>query len=213
VVVCIAAVASTPGAAFGAYVTGYAIIRFGLELVRGDPVRRYWHGLSEAQWTSLLVVGAMAALAAAGLIPGLAEHLAATAMLAIAALIVAHKPSASVLHPAHVRELAAHFPAARVGPPDVVETSQGVRLSAGMVAGISHYTITRPGRPLQDDEAARLARVIAWLGRLQAPAHVMAGVAGAYHVLSGDPSDAGRVQTSHTGTRRSSTSVPARGTS
>ena len=208
VVVCVVAVASTPGAAFGAYVTGYAIIRFGLELVRGDPVRRYWHGLSEAQWTSLLVVFAMVALAAARLVPGLAEHLATAAILVVAALVVARRPSTAVLHPAHVRELAALFPAPRAGRPVVVETSQGVRLSAGTVAGIRHYTITRPGRPLQDAEAAELARVIAWLGGVSAPANVVAGAAGAYHLLVRDPSDAGSRRSGHAGAASSPASVP-----
>ncbi len=205
VAICVAAVPSTPGAAFGTYVTGYAIIRFGLELVRGDPVRRYWHGLSEAQWTSLLVVLAMVALAAAGLIPGLAEHLAAAATLAIAALVIARRPSTAVLHPAHVRELAALFPAPRAGRPAVVETSQGVRLSAGTVAGIRHYTITRLGRPLQDQEAGELARAVVWLGGVRSPAQVVAGAAGAYHLLVGDSSGARPAQCSRTGAQASPT--------
>ena len=40
-------VPATPGALFGWYVTGYALLRFALEPPRGDPVRRYWRGLSE----------------------------------------------------------------------------------------------------------------------------------------------------------------------
>jgi len=187
VVLCVSVVPSTPGAAFGAYVTGYAVIRFGLELLRGDPVRRYWHGLSEAQWTSLAVVGVMAALAAMGLVPGLGEHLAALATLGLAALLVGHRPSTAVLHPGHVRELATRFPAARAGRPVLAETSQGVRLSTGTVAGITHYTMTRPRRPLRDAEVEELARLISWLGGVRAPARIVAGPAGAYHVVVGDP--------------------------
>jgi Prolipoprotein diacylglyceryl transferase len=187
VVVCAAIVSMTPGVAFGTYVTGYAVIRFGLELLRGDPVRRYWHGVSEAQWTSLLVAGAMAALAAIGLIPGLAEHAAASAALVLAALLVANRPSSAVLHPRHVRELAAGFPAPRAGRPVLTETSQGVRLSAGAVAGVTYYTITRPRRPLEDSEAAELARVISWLSGVRGPDQVVAGAAGAYHLLVGAP--------------------------
>ncbi len=186
VAVCVWVVPSTPGSAFATYVTGYALVRFGLELLRGDPVRRYLHGLSEAQWTSLALVGVMVALAGLGLVPGLAEHLAAWATLGLAALIVAKAPSSSVLHPRHVRELATRFPASRAGRPVLTETSQGVRLSTGAVAGVTHYTMTRPGRPLREAEAAELARLISWLGDVRAPARVVAGAAGAYHVVVGE---------------------------
>lgn len=181
------ALSGAPGDAFGVYVTGYAVARFGLEELRGDAVRRYWHGLSEAQWTSIAVASAMSAMAAAGWVPGLAEHAAATGVLAVAALLLTRRASRTtgdLLHPRHVRELARLFPGARDGSPAVAVTSFGVRLSAGLTDGTRHYTVTRSGRALDDDEAERLARVIVWLGGGgRRPAHLVRGQASAVHVL------------------------------
>lgn len=44
------AVSSEPGRAAIAYGSGYAVMRFVLELYRGDPVRPLARGLTEAQW-------------------------------------------------------------------------------------------------------------------------------------------------------------------
>ena len=172
-------VPATPGAAFGWYVTGYALLRFALELLRGDPVRRYWRGLSEAQWTSLLVVAVMCALAAAGALPGAVEHLGAFALLAGAAAITLARRPRSLLHPRHVRELAALLPAPRDGRATVVTTSLGVQLSAGR----SHYTLSAASGELTQRDAAELARVIAWLGSVPGAVDLVPGAAGAYHLI------------------------------
>jgi len=187
VVACIVLVPATPGAAFGVYVTGYAVIRFALELWRGDPARRYWNGLSEAQWTSLAVVSAVSVLAAAGVLPGLPLHVAALAVLIAAALAVRRRPVRSLLDPRHVRELAALLPPPRPGRPVVVATSLGVRLSAGKMDGIRHYTLTRSGPPLRTEQAVELARLVVWLGGGDPTDEVLAGAAGAYHLLLSEP--------------------------
>lgn len=187
VLACIVLVPATPGAAFGVYVTGYAVIRFALELWRGDPVRRYWRGLSEAQWTSLAVLSAMSILAAAGVLPGLPWHVAALVGLIAAALVVRRRPVRSLLDPRHVRELAALLPPPTSGRPVVVATSLGVRLSAGKIDGIRHYTLTRSEQPLRTGQAAELARVVMWLGHGRATDEVIAGAGGAYHVLLSGP--------------------------
>jgi hypothetical protein len=183
VAACITLVSVAPGAALGAYVTGYAIIRFILEVWRGDPTRRYWQGLSEAQWTSVAVVGAVAFLAGSGLMPGLPEHLVALAGLISLALVVRRRPIRRMLDPRHVRELAALLPQPRAGRPVVVETSLGVRLSAGRVDGVGHYTLTRSGEPLRSEEASELARAVTWLSGGGPPDQMLAGAAGAYHLL------------------------------
>jgi hypothetical protein len=180
------ALSGAPGEAFGVYVTGYAVARFGLEELRGDAARRYWHGISEAQWTSLAVAGAMTAMAAAGWLPGLPEHAAATGALALAALIWARQSrrgTRDLLDPRHVRELARVFPVARAGDPAVATTSFGVRLSAGLTEGNRHYTITRSGRGLDEDEAERLARVVVWLSGGHESGQLVRGQAHAFHVL------------------------------
>jgi prolipoprotein diacylglyceryl transferase len=177
------AVGTVPGAAFGTYVMGYAVLRFGLEQLRGDPVRRYWHGLSEPQWTSLAVATGMAALAVADVLPGAPEHLAAVAGLALWAPFVARRRPHGILDPQHVRELARVMPVPRPGPPAVHATSAGLRLSAGRVDGVSHYTMTRSGTGLSPEEAQQLARLIAWLTQARRPERIVAGAPGTYHLV------------------------------
>src|SRR5262245_26389921 len=50
----VAAAADVPGRGALVFAEGYAIARFTLELLRGDPVRPHALGLSEAQWSSLV---------------------------------------------------------------------------------------------------------------------------------------------------------------
>lgn len=179
---------TTPGAAFGLYVSGYAVARFALETLRGDPVRRYAHGLSEAQWTSLAVVGVMAALALAATIPGRLEHLVALGLLVVWAPFAARRRPADLLHPRHVSELAralAHAPRASVTP---VSTSLGLRISTGDTDGTRHYTVSRTGAPLAAADGRELATLIAWLDGLGEPPQVVEGVAGTVHLLVG-PAD------------------------
>jgi prolipoprotein diacylglyceryltransferase len=45
-----------PGDATVLFLSGYAVARFGLEMLRGDS-RRYFRGFSEAQWCSLMLAG------------------------------------------------------------------------------------------------------------------------------------------------------------
>jgi hypothetical protein len=177
------AVPHTPGAAFGFYVTGYAVLRFGLERLRGDPIRRYWRGLSEAQWTSLAVVAAMGALAAVGLIPGLPEHLLAAGALAVAALVTWGRPPRLMLDPRHVRELAVRLPGPRPGAPRLVATSLGVRVSAGVADDLSHFAVSRAECPLTREQAGELGRVLAWLAGARGEVRVIDGAAGVHHIL------------------------------
>ncbi len=176
------ALSGPAGEAFGLYVTGYAVARFGLEELRGDTLRRYWHGLSEAQWTSFAVASAMTAMAALGWLPGLAAHAIATGILALAGLVIARRPPRGLLDPRHVGELARALPAAREGVPAVATTSLGLRVSAGVTDGAGHYTITRPPHALNAAEAARLARVIAWLRGQHETAQLVRGPR-AFHVV------------------------------
>jgi hypothetical protein len=181
-----ASVASTaPGAAFGLYVSGYAVARFGLETLRGDPVRRYARGLSEAQWTSVAVVMATAVLALAGTLPGRAEHLAAAALLAAWAPLAARRHPRDVLDPRHVRELARALTQAPGISPTPAQTSLGLRISTGDTDGTRHYTLSRTRAPLEPAESRELAELVAWLDGLDEVPRAVQGVAGTVHLLDG----------------------------
>jgi prolipoprotein diacylglyceryltransferase len=177
-----------PGTAFGLYISGYAVARFGFETLRGDAVRRYWHGLSEAQWTSLAIAVGAAVAAAAGAIPGLAPHVLAAAVLLVAAPFVALRSLSGVLDPRHVREIAQTLPPPRQGPIQVAVTSAGLQLSAGVAAERQHYTVSRQPLRVAAPEAQDLARLILWLRHPDASAEIVEGAAGGYHVVIG-PAD------------------------
>src|SRR6185295_15848244 len=68
---------AAPGTALAVYSIVYGLARFGLELFRGDVARPYWHGASEAQWTSFVILAALLALSGPGHVPGSGWLLAA----------------------------------------------------------------------------------------------------------------------------------------
>ena len=68
-----------PGTALAWYLSGYAALRFGLELLRGDTPRPYLAGLSAAQWTSLAIALGVAAWRPDAVLVAIAIALAAAA--------------------------------------------------------------------------------------------------------------------------------------
>ncbi len=185
-VVAAALASPRPGAAFALYVSGYAVLRFALETQRGDACRPYRHGLSAAQWTSLAVAGFVALLALAGAAPDASAHVAVAGALVAAAPLVARRRPSAVLDPRHLWELAGVL-RSPAGASGVRETSLGVRCSAGVAAGVAHYTLSRAGRALAPGEARSLARHILALRHGGAAADLLAGGASAYHVVVRQP--------------------------
>lgn len=89
-----------PGSPAAIYLAGYAVVRFGLELVRGDGLRPYAYGLSEAQWVAVATTLAVAiwqpAIASIGI----------AAVLAIAAgIVIRRRRTRELFLPPHLREL------------------------------------------------------------------------------------------------------------
>jgi Prolipoprotein diacylglyceryl transferase len=177
-----------PGTAFGVYVTGYAVLRFGLEFGRGDAVRRYAAGLSEAQWTSLGVVAVLALLALAGRLAGPVAHgvaFLALAGWALVAVLRRRPQDWSPLDPRQAPALTARVEALAAAPGGaarVAATPGGIRLSAGRTGDRLHFTCSRAGRALSDADAAELAAIVAEVTGDPAPECVN-GVAGTRHLL------------------------------
>ena len=94
------AVSGTPGSAALVYAIGYGLVRFVLELFRGDPVRPYAYGLSEAQLSCMAVIAAAAAWR-----PSSWTLIPLGAVLAGATLLVARRRERELFAPPHVREL------------------------------------------------------------------------------------------------------------
>lgn len=186
---------AAPGVALCLYVIAYDVVRFALELARGDADRRYALGFSEAQWTALALSAAVAAAGAAGVVPARWWHGAGTAaIVAGAAAVVAARRGRGGVHgltsARHLAELARALDAARAAPAvEVVRTSGGVNVSASG-GEPARYGLSRTPEPLTGPAAAALARAIVALRHPGARAAVAAGRRGVFHVVvaSGDAS-------------------------
>jgi prolipoprotein diacylglyceryltransferase len=150
-----------PGATLATQTVVYALVRFLLELVRGDSARPSLWSLSEAQWMSVALATGVVAAERLGWLPTSAWHGTAAGALALAAVAVAlarggRGSSWPLLAPRHVEEVAAALagPSAPAGPPRVCTTSLGLRVSTGHIDDAGErfqlYTLSGVDRRLAD---------------------------------------------------------------
>ena len=190
-----------PGEALAIYVFAYGAARFVFELGRGDD-RPYLKGFSEAQWTSLVLMAGGAAAGLRGGLPLAALQVAGAAFVVLAMLGVALKrrrdPAArhELLHARHISEVArvlrsleasAAEPSAAAAV-NLVETSGGLRLSHGRLAGgerpLDHYCLSRAGRPMGAAAAEAVAGLIERLRPGEGALELLLGSAGVFHLLA-----------------------------
>jgi prolipoprotein diacylglyceryltransferase len=135
------AAGAPPGATLATQLVAYALLRFTLELGRGDAARPALARMSEAQWLSLAIALAVIAAERARVLPPSSWHPWAAAALALAFTTVALARGRSgalyrMLAPRHVEEIAelladgASRPAREV---QVHTTSLGVKLSSCVI--------------------------------------------------------------------------------
>jgi hypothetical protein len=124
---------AAPGGVLARQLICYSLLRFALELARGDVERFAWLNLSEAQWTAVVLAAGVAAAERAGVLPASVWHPGAAAvLLGAAVLLILRHRRARLLAPAHVAEIARALRDERIGAPAnvrVLATSLGVRLS------------------------------------------------------------------------------------
>jgi len=150
-----AAVSTGNGDAAALFVIGYGLVRFSLELVRGDRDRRYAFGLSEAQRMAVLT-----SVAAASLHPRFWTFIPTAVLVAGAGLLVITRNTArrSLLRPPHLHEL--QTVQERLGVAMDAETSEGLRVTRHELPdGRAAFVWSRAtGLPLS--AAARLATML-----------------------------------------------------
>lgn len=116
-----------PGTAAVVLVIGYAVVRFALELGRGDGGRPYWSGLSEAQW-----IAVTSAVVAALCAPTLTALVAAGLLVSAASVLALRRrrPRFRLRTPQHIEELArAHSALSGLGEGAALTTSAGLLVS------------------------------------------------------------------------------------
>jgi len=190
---------AVPGAVLAGYLLAHLGVRFWLEFLRGDEGRSHRAGLSEAQWTAVLVTGGLSLGAVAGW-PGLPLWLplASAAGLAVGVALAASRPERIRLRGAeHVRGLARVVRGADAARGGLVAatTSLGVRVSAsrspdGQGAVAWHYAFSRSSPPLKPGDAAELGRIASAVGNGgrpgSAPLHCSGN--GVYHLVTAESS-------------------------
>lgn len=194
-----------PGEALIFYVMGYGAARFALEFARGDADRPYLAGFSEAQWTSLAIMGVALAAGLRGDLPLRAWHWGAVVIVGVMAVTaylkrrLAGVPKHTIFHPHHIDEVARVLHASSLFRDDVEQvesvlvgtTTHGYRISAGVVEGESgslrHYTLSRRGAPLSRSAAGSLQDLILRLKHPNGSAELLPGPRGVFHVLVRPP--------------------------
>lgn len=187
------------GTALATYSILYGLARFAFELVRGDP-RPYLGAWSEAQWTTLGLMGATSAAELAGILPLNAAHVAVTGLLAAGMAVgwMRERPARRLLRGAHVEEVAGLLESAGApveeGHLRLGETSLGLRLSASTVreAGappVELLAFSSTREALEEEDARRLALLLARLRR-QEGGELLQGQGGVYHLLIPAPEPA-----------------------
>lgn len=149
-----------PGTVLIVYTVIYGAFRFIIEFFRGDPERPYWKGLSEAQWTTLLLIAISVGLAAAGMLPMYAWHIIMALLMALAGMVIVlrHDWGSRLTSARHIKQIASILnkdnvaDAANTGSiiphssVNVYHTRLRLNLSKGQFrqqgTSIKHYTVS-----------------------------------------------------------------------
>ena len=167
-----------PGDAFCGYVCGYALGRFCLESLRGDPGRPRWAGITEAQWTAVATTLALCAAAWRGWVPRHWWCAASAALLALASIALAfhHRMRGrfALFDAWHLWEMAGAIETVTQGNCEegttiVSETSRGLRFSGSISRGgdesIGIVAFSRVPALCGDSAARRIGRFIEHVSR------------------------------------------------
>ncbi len=168
------------GTALSWYACAYALGRFALEFLRGDADRLHFAGLSEAQWTSVLVVVGMtiAGWPALAWVPSYPWQAGTAALLAVGVLgvVVSHRMRGAklrLLHALHIQEVATlvhqtfgHKPTESIRPTalNIGSTSLGIHISTGWTQSgngwMEHYAFSETAGTMTESTARSLAHLI-----------------------------------------------------
>jgi hypothetical protein len=187
-----------PGEATSWFVVTYCPARFFFEFARWRPSRDYFRGLTQPQWTSLIL---MAFVLVAELIEVLSFHLwhvvltGCLIVLTVAVALRGRSPKTNqhqLLDVDHAIELAKAMELVteqsfapvniRVGC-----TSLGIQVSASKIKSVAgevdHYALSSRNESLNEEAARVLARLIFQLKRKTGSKELISGAHGVFHLL------------------------------
>jgi hypothetical protein len=192
----------TPGTALLCYTVIYGLMRFVLEYFRGDPERRLWKGVSEAQWTTLILIGSTLYLSLIGYLPFYKWHSIIFLLLVIAAIITiivfSHKTYYMLFSPQHIKQIAEglktlsvensssdSLSGARI---NIYTTSSGLSFSSGYYfddrTSVQHYTVSSKNNLFNHPKTInRVANLISFIEKHTGGQQVIRKDNGIYHIL------------------------------
>lgn len=193
---------SAPGTVLIVYTVLYGSLRYLVEFFRGDPERPYWAGLSEAQWTTLLLVGISLLLASLGYLPFHVFHLVAFIVLlaiSVRVILVRDHSLIRLTNPKHVHEMAAVLdylsgkeynthPMAAKQTVAIASTSAGLCISKGTHLSnngvVTHYTISgKDNFSITDRVAKKVAAILQWQERFTMAGQIIKKENHVYHII------------------------------
>lgn len=190
-----------PGTVMLCYTVIYGMMRYVLEFFRGDPDRPLWQGVSEAQWTTLILVSVTFGMSYIGWLPFYNWHLVIFIILCMATLAVIifynRNEEYALFSASHIRELAQgvhsleavnSFTENYGDGVNTFTTRRGLYLSCGKHSEgnvtVDHYTIsTNDNRRIRYGSVKRMARLISVLKNYDGRVDLIDKQNGVYHIL------------------------------
>ena len=192
----------TPGTVLVCYTVIYGLMRFVLEFFRGDPERPLRLGLSEAQWTTLVLVTITFGMSQAGWLPEYKWHFFILALLlgisSVVILFYRNKTGYLLFTAPHIRQVAngldrlanqpdGHSP---VHPGNILiyTTPAGLNLSCGDYKSgediIRHYTLSiKKKKNLVAGPVRKMANLISRLEAQEGYCKIIEKDQGVYHII------------------------------
>jgi prolipoprotein diacylglyceryltransferase len=191
---------TVPGTVLIVYTVVYGLMRFILEYFRGDPDRPLWKGVTEAQWTTIVLTIVTYLMSRMGWLPSYNWHWIIMTGMVAAALITMYQfnryPKHKLFAPPHVMQLAEGLnileelnagPQQIPGKINVYTTRTGFSVSCNHCITDEyprHYTISLKNKTVMDSISVhQMAQLIGRLKNHSGPFDVIEKQNGIYHIL------------------------------
>jgi prolipoprotein diacylglyceryltransferase len=191
---------TVPGTVLIVYTVVYGLMRFILEYFRGDPDRPLWKGVTEAQWTTIVLTIVTYLMSRMGWLPSYNWHWIIMTGMVAAALITMYQftryPKHKLFAPPHVMQLAEGLnileelnagPQQIPGKINVYTTRTGFSVSCNHCITDEyprHYTISLKNKTVMDSISVhRMAQLIGRLKNHSGPYDLIEKQNGIYHIL------------------------------
>lgn len=189
---------AAPGTVLILYTVVYGAFRFTIEFFRGDSERAYWKGLSEAQWTTLLLVAVSLALSFAGWFPFYHWHWIIFLLLTTVSfyvMLAGRKTNEyRLLHPKHIQEIATGLQHMRLEENSLLHdentsvniyiTTEGLTISSGKNERAEHYTLSGNSNLKLDKHVInKIGKIIGLIKKHKSKFETIEKENGIYHLI------------------------------